>query len=87
MADNFEKYTSGLDSPARSAIAITPNDGADLANATRALYVGGAGNIAVVTVGENTVTFNAVPAGMILPVRVKRVLATGTTAENIVALW
>ena len=76
-----------LDSPAGRAAAVTPSDSAYLTSASRALYVGGAGDVALVTVGDDTVTFVAVPAGSILPVRVKRVLATGTTATSILALW
>ena len=51
------------------------------------LYVGGAGNIAVTTIGDDVITFNAVPAGTILQVQVYRLSATGTTATNINALW
>jgi hypothetical protein len=50
------------------------------------LYVGGAGNLAVVTEAGNTVTFTAVPVGTQLEIRVKQVLATGTTATNIVGM-
>lgn len=41
---------------------------------------------AVVTRGGSSVTFTGVAAGSILPVAVNRVLATGTTATNIMAL-
>lgn len=51
------------------------------------LYVGGLGNVNVVTIGNDTVLFNAVPAGSFLPVQVKQVLSTGTTATLINALW
>ena len=51
------------------------------------LYVGGAGNLNVVTIGDDTVLFNAVPAGSFLPVQVKQVLSTSTTATLINALW
>jgi len=33
------------------------------------------------------VTFKAVPAGTLLPIRVARIKATLTTATNLVALW
>lgn len=51
------------------------------------LYVGGAGNVNVLTIGDDTVLFNAVPAGSFLPVQVKRVLSSLTTATLINALW
>lgn len=85
MADIFKNYGAGLESPARYAAAVTPDDGADLATATRSLYVGGAGDVAVEMVGGGAVTL--VGAEGVIPVCVKRVLATGTTATSIVALW
>lgn len=73
--------------PAREGFAITPNDGADLSANTRALWVGGAGNIVVDFVGSgSSITIAGVPAGTLLPFEVKRVRATGTTATNIVGL-
>jgi hypothetical protein len=72
--------------PAQFALAVTPNNDADLPLRARSLYIGGAGNIALVTVGGSSITFNNIPAGFILPVRVARVLATGTTATQIVSL-
>jgi hypothetical protein len=87
MADQFSSYSSALDSPAHRAAAVTPSDSTDLATAARALYIGGAGDVALVTVGGDTVTFSALPAGAILPVRVARVRSTNTTATNIIALW
>lgn len=72
--------------PARNAAAVTPDDDTDLAKATRALYVGVDGDVRVRMPDDSDVTFAAL-AGSILPVAVKRVLLTGTTATNIVALW
>lgn len=72
---------------ATGAFAVTPNDSTDLTTPARALYVGGAGNIALVcTRGGPTVSFVGVAAGTVLPVFTYRVLATGTSATNIVAL-
>ena len=74
--------------PAQGAAAVTPNDGANLAVAgSRGLWVGGAGNVAVVTAQGDSVTFTGVPAGYLLQVAVSRVLATGTTATNLLALY
>jgi len=72
--------------PARFALAVTPSDSTDMTLSARALYIGGAGNLAVITDGGNTVTFTGISAGSILPVAIARVLATGTTATNILAL-
>lgn len=51
------------------------------------LYVGGTGNVAVVTDGGDIITFNGVPAGTTLPIQVTRLRATGTTATLVNALW
>lgn len=72
---------------AGNAAAVTPSDSADLTYDTRALYVGGAGDISIITENGQTVTLVGVPAGSFLPISVSRVRATGTTATNIVAFW
>lgn len=51
------------------------------------LYIGGAGNVSVVTIGGDQITFNGVPAGTTLPIQVLQLRATGTTATNVNALW
>lgn len=85
--DTYKNTMGGLESPARDAIAVSPDDSNDLSNTSRSIYVGFAGDIAVHMAGESSVVvFKAVPVG-ILPVRVDRILATGTTAADLVALW
>ena len=55
--------------------------------ATRGLWVGGAGDVAVKMAGDGaTVTFLGVPAGTLLPIKVTAVMSTNTTATNILAL-
>ena len=51
-----------------------------------AIYVGGAGNVAVVLPSGVAITFVGVPAGSILPVRAIRVNSTNTTATSMLAL-
>jgi len=88
MADNFANHPpSELSAPAKSAAAITASDATDITDTPRAIYVGGAGNIAAVMATGEVVTFTAVPAGTILPIRVKRINATNTTATAMVALY
>lgn len=77
MSDNFQV-------PSRAA-AVTPSDTTELE--ASALFVGGAGSLAVVTEGGDTVTFNGVQAGSMLVLRIKQVRAASTTATNIVRLW
>lgn len=66
------------------AKAITPSDTVDQFYA--AIYVGGAGNVAVTMESGDTVTFTAPPVGTLLTIRVKRVLSTGTTATSLIGL-
>jgi hypothetical protein len=73
---------------ANNGAVITPSDTADLPTMCRNIWVGGAGNVRVNTIGGDiAVNFLAVPAGTLLPVQAKRVHATGTTATNLVALY
>lgn len=73
--------------PASDAAAITPHEVNELEAVTRGIYVGGAGNIVLITATGRTVTFTNVPAGSILPIAVRQVKAIGTTATALVALW
>lgn len=78
----------GYTAPAVGAAAVTPSDSTDLPRIARALYVGVSGNISVICEdGGTAVTFTGLSAGQILPVRVKRVRSTSTTATSIVALY
>lgn len=86
MADEFASNASALDSPARSAAAVTPGT-SPLSTVARGLYVGSSGNVTVTMAGGGDVLFVGIAGGTILPVRVSHVLATGTTASSIVALW
>lgn len=81
---------SSTDFPDGMAKAITPNDADTFASPVR-VYVGGAGNVAVRPWNSGAsgaaVTFTAPAVGSMLPVRVIAVLATGTTATNLVACY
>lgn len=73
--------------PARGAIAVTKSDSTVLAPDVKALFIGGAGDVAVYMRGSTTtVTFSGCAAGQLLPIQVDRVLAA-TTATNIIALY
>ena len=86
MPDRFAAHASSLDAPADTAFAIAPNDASDLAETTRALYIGSTGSVAVTMAAGGDVTFANLPGGTILPVRLRRVRATGTTATGLVGL-
>ena len=72
--------------PFRAGVAVTPSDATVYAPPLDALYVGGAGNVSVVGVDGASFTLNGALAGTIYNVQVAKVMATGTTATNIVAL-
>jgi hypothetical protein len=90
MPDRFARFSDSLGNPARRAIAVTPSDSTDFLNTgdvPKSLYIGGAGTLVVQMVDDTaTVTFSGLLAGTTLDVRPRRVLATGTTATNIIAL-
>jgi len=54
---------------------------------TKAVYVGGTGNLNVVMQGGQTVLFTGVQAGSILPISVTQIKNTSTTATTILGLW
>lgn len=91
--DEFDGEATELDSPARKAFVIVPNDVNDLPFATRGIFVGVAGDITLEMVdplGINSakipILFKNIAAGTILPLRVSRIHATGTVALAIVGL-
>lgn len=81
------KFAKSPDAPAAGGVAVTPSDTVSVDTPFRALYVGVTGNVAVLMLGGNVLTFVAVPAGSFLPASGSRVNATGTTASSILALW
>ena len=79
-------YQTGLSSPPSRGMAVSPDDGADLAFAIRGLMVGTAGDVALVTTRGDTITMPALQPGVQYAVLSTRVLATGTTATGLVGL-
>jgi hypothetical protein len=74
--------------PARKGAAVTPSDTVDLTNLTRGVYVGAGGDLAVIFANDTaSTTLVAVPTGVVLPIAVRRILSTGTTATSVVALY
>jgi hypothetical protein len=86
ISDKFSEYTSGLSSPICGGFDIAPDDATDLSSVTRAIILGAAGDVAVVLKNGDAITLPALAAGVIYPVRVSRVLATGTTATGLKGL-
>lgn len=83
----MSSYSSTPDSTAVCADSITPSDATNLPKVYKAVYIGGSGNISAILEYDTTaVTFNNVQAGSVLPIRVKKINATGTTATGLVGL-
>ncbi len=87
MPDMFKSHTPSLNSPASHVFPIEPNDTAALSHVTRAVYVGGQGNLQITALGGQTITLTNVPAGTIFPLRCTHVLAGETTATALVGLF
>lgn len=72
---------------------VTPSDTEDLLDdggysvTTRGVYVGTSGDVAVMWADGTTTTFVAPATGIAHPWKAKRILDTGTTASDIVALF
>ena len=65
-------------------ITVTPSNTADLANPCDAIWVSAGGNIAFTDLTGHTVTLTVIASTAYpLPVRARRILATGTTASVI----
>lgn len=73
------------DISADDAFTATPADGVVLQNCT-GVYVGGTGNLTVVTYSGNTVVFTALPVGSVIRLKIAQIKATGTTATLLVGL-
>lgn len=66
--------------------AVTPSDTSALEPFPVAVFVGGAGDIAVKGSDGVAATFTVL-AGTSLPIQPRMILSTGTTATNIIALF
>jgi len=70
-------------SSANDGAAVTKSDSTVVAFDT--VYVGGTGDLVVTTPAGTVLTFSAVPAGSIIPIRCNRVMAA-TTATLMVGM-
>lgn len=72
----------------RNSFTVTPHDTNPVAHSTRAIWVGGAGNVTCRLEGDAADrVFSAVAAGTRLPIRVTHIRSTGTTATLMVGLY
>lgn len=88
MGNEVNPHGQAINFQASNAAAITPNDGANLPNTARGIFIGGDGNITVdmLDIGTN-ITFVGVQGGTFLPLMITKVYATGTTATSLIALY
>lgn len=88
MSDKTLPVPPGINCP-YDYVAITPSDTADLPFVTQAIWVGVAGHIALRNPAGVSVLFKNVPASSTAGpfiIGTRRVMATGTTATDLVAL-
>lgn len=83
--DDFESCSSTLSSPPGGGEPVTPSDSTELSKVSRSIYVGVSGHLVVVMKDGTVLTYKNLAAGMLHPIRAKRINATGTTATDIVA--
>jgi len=91
MADRFGSFGDTVSSPATRATAIVPSDANDLIDIPKGIFVGAGGDITMVGLNAPAsatgITWKNVPAGSLIPFRARRIMATGTTAANMLALY
>lgn len=85
MVDLYNGAGGDLRSPARMLRAVTPSDTEPLPIASTALYAGVAGSVSIIAVNDSEPVSVYFPAGTWVPVRAAFVMATGTTATEIIA--
>lgn len=89
MANIKNRFSTILDdyaAPPTDFEAVTKHDTNNFSQVCRAIYVGGAGDVAAVALNDSAYVFSAVPAGTYIIGFFKRVNATGTTATNMIAM-
>ena len=80
-------------SPTNKWVLVFPSDSTDLilftqrAEITDGLYIGVGGDVACVDQSGDVTVFVGVPTGTTLRVGVRRINATNTTAQSILALY
>lgn len=91
--NKWSNSSDGVTAPAGRCVEVSPSNADELTEVSRGIYSGSGGTIVVVDELGNESVWRSVPAGVILPIRVKqiRTSSTGsptesTTATGIIAL-
>lgn len=81
----FANRAGALSGPAHDALPVAPSDSTDLPHVALGLYIETGGTVVADTVRGETRTLSVADFS-ILPIGIRRVRATGTTATGIHAL-
>ncbi|MGO4815252.1 hypothetical protein AB4156_37700 [Cupriavidus sp. 2MCAB6] len=84
--DKFASSAKAITGPSETYFAITPSDTVDFAEIANSIRVGTGGDVVAVRPDGTSVTFKNCAAGEVLPIRARRVNASGTTALDLVGL-
>lgn len=82
---NVANYTPTNSGPADYGWSVTPSDTLDLIRPTRAIKAATSGTVAWQNMAGDAQA-SVIDAGELLPIKARRILATGTTATGITAL-
>ncbi len=87
--DDFADWDVAPSAPAKNYLPVTPNDDTDLTHVSRGVIIGVAGALKVDMLGNGTQTIPSgqLAVGVIHPLQVTRIYATGTGASNIGIVW
>ena len=87
MSNLREAEGRGYEQPGRDGRDVTPKSTEFTDGPCKSLWIGTGGHVQIITEGGTTLTFKNVPSGSPLPMRCTHVLADGTTAEDIIAIY
>jgi hypothetical protein len=89
--NKFSQSESSILAPYTRAVSVTPSDTTDLAEVPRAVNFlkggGGHASMTVILEGDSQSVTLYLSHASIYPIRPRRILATGTDATNIIALY
>lgn len=80
--DKYRSHSNTLSSPSTDVAPITPDDANDLPHVTKALNAATSGTVRVTT-ESGTEADIFIAAGVVFPLRVRRVWASGTSATGL----
>jgi len=88
--DKQRRRKATKDEPAIGQFAITPSDASELDYITSGIFVGVGGTLVLDLAdasGDTQLTYANVPSGAFLPLAVRKVWLSGTSASQIIGLW